>query len=145
MKKFELTTKVTQVITHSDGSIETAVTHNAFVTGGIDFIFNSMFNSTTKMAYIAVGSGATAVARADTALVTEITRVAATYTHQAGSTTATLEATLEKGVGTGAIIETGVFNAATGGTMLDRALFKSVKNKEADDELKIVFEFQFTQ
>jgi len=42
------------------------------------------------------------------------------------------------GTGTGAIVEAGVFNAASSGTMLCRTIF-SVVNKGSDDTLKITW------
>jgi hypothetical protein len=44
------------------------------------------------------------------------------------------------GDSTGALTEAGVFNAATGGIMLDRVVFPVV-NKGADDSLTAVFTF----
>jgi hypothetical protein len=51
----------------------------------------------------------------------------------------TYVATFGPGVGTGAIVEAGIFNAASSGTMLCRTVF-SVVNKGADDAMTITWQ-----
>jgi hypothetical protein len=89
------------------------------------------------MSHMAVGAGTAPAAAGNTALGTELGRVAL------GSTTATNNqvsyvASFGAGVGTGAVTEAGLFNASTGGTMLCRTVF-SVVNKEAADTMSITW------
>lgn len=127
---------------HADGTIEKVVRHNMIVDGGFDFICNAIGNSTQPgaMGYIGVGTGTTAVSASQTALATELSRNAATYTHTAGTKVFTLSADFDEGDATGAITEAAVFNAATNGTMLDRVVF-DVINKGPNDKFKATFEF----
>jgi hypothetical protein len=92
------------------------------------------------MGFIALGTGTTAAASTQSALVTELDRNAATYAHTAGTKTLTFSAGFVAGDATGAITEAGVFNAATAGIMFDRVVFPVV-NKGADDSLTAVFTF----
>ena len=92
------------------------------------------------MSYIAVGTGTTVAATGNTALVTEVLRKAATFSHTTGTKVFQFEATFNAGEATGAITEAGVLNAATAGTMLDRVVF-AVINKGADDTLTQRFTF----
>lgn len=134
---------LTLMIKRSNGDIETVRKDNIIVDVGFDFIADAIGKGTSRpsvMAYIGLGTGTTAAATTQTALVTEIDRNAATYAHTAGTKTFTFTATFLAGDATGAITESGVFNAATGGTMLDRVVFPVV-NKGADDSLTAVFTF----
>ena len=92
------------------------------------------------ISHIAVGTGTTAPAAAQTALVTESARVAATYAHTAGTKVFTMVATFPAGTATAALTEAGIFNAASAGTMLDRVTF-AVINKGAADTLTVTFTF----
>ena len=92
------------------------------------------------MSHIGVGTGTTASATGNTALVTEIARKAATFSHTTGTKTFQFEATFNAGEATGAITEAGVFNASTSGTLFDRVVF-AVINKGADDTLTQRFTF----
>lgn len=94
-------------------------------------------NATTAMSHMAVGTGVTAPAAANTTLVTEVgTRSALTVT-QTGATI-TYAATFAAGNGTGALTEAGIFNGATGATMLCRTTFAAV-NKGASDTISITW------
>lgn len=130
------------VLTHKDGTKEKVCRHNLIVAGGFDFICDAMGASTRpdNMAYIAVGKGTDAVDAEQTSLGSEITRQKASYEHTEGTKIFTLRAKFAEGVGTGALTEAGVFNAASGGTMLDRVTF-AVVNKGADDTFEATFQF----
>lgn len=88
-----------------------------------------------EIGWLACGTGVAAPALGDTALGTEIARVAVAVS---GGTVAanvvTYEGTFAAGVGTGALTEIGLFNAALAGTLVSRATF-AVKNKEAGDTI----------
>lgn len=133
---------LTLYIDRANGEKEVIHKDNLIVNGGFDFICDAIGNSGRGaiMGYIELGTGTTAVAATQTALVTAALRKAATYAHTAGTKVFTLTATFAAGEATGALTEAGVFNAASAGTMLDRVLF-SVVNKGADDTLTAVFTF----
>jgi hypothetical protein len=130
-------------LTKPDGSVIVRVKDNLIVNAGFSFIAQSVGLSTGRpgvMSHIAVGTGTTAAAAANTTLVTELTRKAATFSHTAGTKVFQFEAIFNAGEATGAITEAGVFNAASAGTMLDRVVF-AVINKGADDTLTQRFTF----
>ena len=118
---------------------------NLVVTTGKNYIANRMKDTTSgftqenQMSHMAVGEDSTGALVANTALGTEIARVALTT---AGGTVAsnvvTYQATFNPGTGTGAITEAGIFNAASSGTMLCRTTF-AVVNKGADDTMSITW------
>ena len=126
-----------------DGSVIVRVKDNLIVNAGFSFIAQSVGLSSGRpsvMSHIAVGTGTTAAASANTALVTELARKAATFSHTVGTKVFQFEATFNAGEATGAITEAGVLNAASAGTMLDRVVF-AVINKGADDTLTQRFTF----
>ena len=86
--------------------------------------------------YQAIGTGTAAAAAGDTTLVTEIgARVQGVLT-QPTALTDRLVSTFAAGNGTGAITETGRFNAAAAGNLFARQVFAAV-NKTASDSLQI--------
>jgi hypothetical protein len=130
---------------HADGSISAYLKENGITDAGFSFIAHSVGNraasgATNAMSHIAVGTGTTAFAAAQTALVTELNRQAASFSHTVGTKVFSFSANYAAGVATGAITEAGVFNAASAGTMLDRVVF-SVINKGSDDSLTQTFTF----
>ena len=111
---------------------------NLVVTTGLSFIASRMNDaSATTMSHMAIGSGSTAAVLADTTLGTELGRVALSSTSVTANAV-TYVATFGAGVGTGAITEAGLFNAASAGTMLCRTVF-AVVNKSAFDTLVITW------
>lgn len=140
---FKLKGSGTFILTKPDGTQEITHKDNIIVNVGFDFIADAVGKSASRpnvMSHIAVGTGTTAAAATQTALVTELNRQAATYAHTAGTKTFTFTANFAAGVATGAITEAGVFNAASAGTMLDRVVFPVI-NKGADDTLQSIFTF----
>lgn len=134
---------VTLMLQKSDGEVQTIHKDNIIVNVGFDFIADAIGKATSRpgvMGFIAVGTGTTAAAASQSALVTELKRNAATYAHTVGTKTFTFTAQYPAGDATGAITEAGVFNAASAGIMLDRVVFPVV-NKGADDSLTAVFTF----
>ena len=130
-------------LTKGNGDIEYRRKDNIIVDVGFDFIADAIGKSASRpavMSHIAVGTDATAPAAGQTALGAELTRLAAAYAHTAGTKTFTFSATFGAGVGTGAITEAGVLNAAAAGIMFDRVTF-AVVNKGADDSLAATFTF----
>ena len=130
------------ILVRESGEVEVTRKDNIIVNGGFDFICDAIGNATrpAAMAYIGVGTGATAPAAADAALGAQSARNAATYAHTAGTKVFTVSATFAAGTATAALTEAGVFNAAAAGTMLDRVTF-AVINKGANDTLTVTFTF----
>ena len=113
---------------------------NLVVTAGKGFIASRMAAaSASVMGWIAVGTDSTAAAVGNTALGTEVARVATTVSGGTVSTnTVTYVSTFPAGTGTGALVEAGIFNAVSAGTLLSRTVF-SVVNKGAADEMTITW------
>jgi len=143
--KLKMHGAMTAILTKGDGQVEVTHKDNMIVAVGFDFIADAIGNAVrpAAMGYINVGTGTTAPASSDGALVTSLLRKAAVYAHTAGTKTFTFTVTFNPGEATGAITEAGVFNASAGGTMLDRVTFPVV-NKGADDTLTVVFTFTMT-
>jgi hypothetical protein len=132
------------VLTDANGNIKEQIEENLVVDTGLAYIALRMKTADlpTAMSHMAIGTGTTAAAAAQTALVTEVARVALTSTTAVTSTVANdatqYVATFAAGTGTGAITEAGIFNDATTGTMLCRTNF-AVINKDANDTLTITW------
>ncbi len=135
--------KVHIMLTGPDGAVKCDEwNENSVVTVGKYHAADQLSDSgEAAMSHMAVGTGTNAVADADTTLQTELDRNALDSKTQGTSTNAnkvTYITTWAAGDGTGALTESGIFNAASGGTMLCRSVF-SVKNKEADDSLVLTW------
>jgi len=112
---------------------------NLVVNGGLAFLSGLLGGTGTVPTYIAVGTDATAVAGSQTTLVAEITDTGlerAVGTVSQVTTTATNDtfqiAKTFTATGAKTIEEVGIFNAASAGTMLSRALTtsKAISNGE---------------
>ncbi len=93
--------------------------------------------------YVAVGTGTTAAAATDTALETEVARVQTTNsltTTSVTNDTAHFEGTIDF-TSSYAITEYGLFDASTGGNMLNRAV-KSAINVSNGDSIKVLWDVQ---
>jgi hypothetical protein len=110
---------------------------NLVVTSGKTFIAARMVGTPTAMSHMAIGSSSTAADVSDTALGTQLGRVALTASTSTGAVV-TYTATFGAGVGTGAVVEAGILNADTAGTLLCRSVFPVV-NKGADDGMSITW------
>jgi hypothetical protein len=110
---------------------------NLVVTAGLNYISSKIVTSATNMSHMAVGTGSTAASAGQTALVTELDRN--TFSSVSASNgVCTFNAQWAAGDATGAITEAGIFNAASGGTMLCRTKFDTV-NKASGDSLAITW------
>jgi hypothetical protein len=127
------------VVTGADGKVkEEHNFRNLVVTVGKNFVASRMVGATANvMSHMAVGSGTTAAAPGDTALGSELGRVALA-TSTATTNVVSYTATFPAGTGTGAVTEAGIFNASSAGTMLCRTVF-SVVNKGVDDALSVTW------
>lgn len=85
--------------------------------------------------YIAIGTDATAEAVGNTALGTELSRQTGTPTYVTGAIYQ-VTATFATGSGTGSIVEYGLFNSSTGGTLIARDTEPSI-SKGASDVLVV--------
>ena len=137
------TGEVSLVLKDANGNLKKTVSANLIVNTGLEYLATRAIGTgDTVMTHIAVGSGAVAAAAANTTLGTELGRVAldstTLVTTTATNDSAQFVATVGAGVGTGAVTEAGIFNAATNGTMLARSVF-GVINKAADDILTITW------
>ena len=111
---------------------------NIVVTAGKGYVASRMKDaSATAMSHMAIGSGTTNPAAGDTALETELGRVALTST-TVSSAVVTYVATFAAGTGTGAVTEAGILNASSSGTLLCRTEF-SVVNKGSSDSMTITW------
>lgn len=109
---------------------------NLVVTTGLNFIASRMVGTTSAvMSHMAVGSTNTTANTSQISLQAEVSREALIGALATGSTI-TYNATFGPGSGTGTLVEAGVFNAPTGGTMLCRTVFPAIV-KEVDDILTI--------
>lgn len=111
---------------------------NLVVTAGKQFIASRMVGTSANvMSHMALGAGTTAAAVGNTALGSELGRVALT-TATASGAVVTYTATFGPTIATGAVTEAGVLNAASAGTLLCRTVF-AVVNKGADDAMAITW------
>lgn len=133
------------ILTHSDGRVEVIEEHNMIMNGGFDLLISSLINDTGRpdpLAYIAIGSGTTATAATQTALVDEKYRAQGTWDWTAGSKVFTITASWNQGAVLGTITEGAVFNASTGGTMFDRIVFSTPFTGSSDIQYTQQFEFE---
>lgn len=109
---------------------------NLVVTVGKEFIAGRMIGTTPAvMSHMAVGTSNTNLVAANTTLAAEAARVALTSSTRTNATIR-YTATFAPGTGTGALVEAGILNAASAGSLLCRTTF-SVVNKDAGDTLTI--------
>lgn len=113
---------------------------NLVVTVGKEWIASRMAGATSPvMGWVAVGTDSTVPVVGNTTLGAEAARVATTVSGgTASSNTVTYVATFPAGTGTGALVEAGIFNNASTGTMLSRTTY-SVINKGSGDEMTITW------
>lgn len=127
------------VLTGPDGVVkEEHEFKNLVVTVGKNFVASRMVGTTAAvMSHMAIGSSATAAAAGDTALGGELGRVAL-ESSTATANVVTYTATFPAGTGTGAVVEAGILNAASAGTLLCRTTF-AVVNKSANDAMSVTW------
>ena len=112
---------------------------NLVVTAGKNWVAGRFKDGSIpdEMSHMALGSGSAAAAAGNTALGTELNRIALTT---AGGTvsnaTIQYDATWSDSVGALAIEEAGIFNASSAGDMLARTVF-AIINKGTDDTVSI--------
>jgi hypothetical protein len=141
--RLRITGQATLELRGSDGELkQRQVAKNLVVNTGLYHIADQISDQgNSAMSHMAVGTDDTAAAAGNTALGSEAGRVALDSTTQGSGASAdevTYVATFPAGTGTGALVEAGILNAASGGTLLCRTTF-SVINKGAGDSLTITW------
>ena len=135
------------VLVKENGDVETVRKDNLIVDSGFRFVADALCLAASRpnvLSHIAVGSGSTAAAAGQTALVTEMLRKAGTYSYNAATKVVALTTTFNPGEATGAITEAGILNAASSGTLFDRLTF-AVINKGAADTFTATFTITLSQ
>lgn len=89
--------------------------------------------------FVGIGTDSTSEAASNTALGTEIARHTGTVSYLSGAIYQ-VTATFAAGSGTGAVVEYGLFNTNTGGTLFARDV-ESVINKGASDTLTVTAQY----
>jgi len=111
--------------------------HNLVVDDGLDHIADQLSDQgETAMGWMAGGSDNTAPAAGQSALLSELGRVALDSKTQTAGNTVVYVATFGAGTATGTWEEVGIFNAAGAGVMLDR-LLTGTKVKAAAETFEV--------
>lgn len=111
---------------------------NLVVTAGKGYVASRMKDtSASAMSHMAAGTDNTAAAAGDSALGTESGRVTLTST-TVSSNVITYVATFPAGTATATLVEAGLFNASSGGTLLCRTVFAAV-NKGSLDSMTVTW------
>lgn len=136
----KLTGKVTvKKFDYTGALVETVETTNLVVTVGKTWIASRMEGvASGVMSHMGVGNGAVAPAITDTALGGPLGSRVSLTGGVASTNTITYTATFPAGTGTGSLVEAGLFNASTSGTMLCRTAFATV-TKGALDVISITW------
>lgn len=99
------------------------------------YLMSAATVATNTFRYIAIGTGSTAESASDTGMAVETARASGTVTYTSGAIYE-VTATFAAGTGTGAIVEYGLFNSASAGTLFSRDT-ETVINKGASDTLTV--------
>lgn len=133
------TGKLSIVLTGESGVVrETREVPNMVVQSGLDFIAARMKDDTVAvMSHMALGTDNTTPSLGNPTLAAEVSGSRTSLTSTAVSDNAiTYTTTFGPGIGTGALVEAGIFNASSGGSMLCRTTY-AVINKGVADTLTI--------
>jgi len=118
---------------------------NLIVTAGHNMLAHRFWGQSSPpgaISHVAIGTGNTAAANTQTALVTEVHRNAnATFTR--ANNVLTVTASFGDGDGEGLIAEAGLFNAASSGTMFARSLLSPARQKNTADTIDITWDLTF--
>ena len=117
--------------------IQTERVSNIIVTTGKGLVATLVAGSGTAFSHMAIGTDNTTEVITDSALTSEVGRVTLTSKAVTANVIDYI-GDFPAGTGTGTIVEAGILNASSSGTMLNRATFSSV-NKTASDALKITW------
>jgi hypothetical protein len=128
------------VLRDKNGNVKEERTEkNLVVTTGLNYIASRMKDaSATVMSHMALGSGTTDPAAAQTNLITTLGSREALDSTTVTANAIAYVASFEAGDATGSVTEAGIFNHATTGTMLCRVKF-AVVTKAADDTMTVTW------
>lgn len=140
----KITGIITAILRGPDGRIKArSVDRNIVTNVGRAAIIDRLQGATPAVCdYIAIGTGATAAAAADTTLQTEVARAQGTLSQPTAYTDRCVY-NFAAGTGTGTITEVGRLNAASDGVLMGRGILASSKVKEAGDSLEITYDFTY--
>jgi hypothetical protein len=127
-----------QLFDKSGAPKDSMTVKNLVVSLGKEFIAARMVSTPSVMSHMAIGASSTAAALGDTALGSELGRVSFQMPASSAGAVVTYTALFGPGVGTGGVVEAGILNAASSGTLLCRTVFPVV-NKGADDTMAITW------
>lgn len=99
------------------------------------YLYSAATAATNTFKYVAIGTGSTAETAADTGMAVETARHTGTVSYVSGAIYEVI-ATFAAGTGTGDIVEYGLFNTSTGGTLFSRDT-ESAISKGASDTLTV--------
>ena len=137
------------LLTDKDGNVLLDRTDkNMVMDVGLGFISSRMIDATSAvMSHMAIGTGTNNSLGNMTALQTEVARQALSSSSRVTTTVSNDSvqyiANFPKGIGTGALTEAGLFNAAGGGLMLARLKF-DVVTKGSEDGLTLTWKVRFS-
>ena len=139
-ENLKLSGQLTIVLRDKNGNVkEERTEENLVVPTGLGYIASRMKDaSATAMTHMALGSGTTNAAAGQTDLVTLLGAREALDSTTVTANAVAYVASFEAGDATGAVTEAGIFNAASGATMLCRVKF-DVVNKAADDTMTVTW------
>ena len=118
--------------------LQTVTAENLVVNAGLQEALDKLFNLSpdAAFAYVAVGSDNTSPTSGDTALGSELARSVFDECSRAGQVVTT-DTWFGSSEGNGTWRESGLFNAASGGTMLARALFDPSISKDTTKVVQV--------
>jgi hypothetical protein len=142
-QKLTLKGRYYAVLYGPDGDIKQSVSSpNVVTTNGKEFLASYLNSAATSaqntLKFIAIGTDATAEAVGNTGLGVELSRHTGTVSYISGAIYQ-VSATFAAGSGTGAIVEYGLYNTNTGGTLFSRNT-DNVINKGASDSLTVIYQ-----
>ena len=136
-----------KIVVHDENGVvkEERNIDNLVVTVGKAYITSRMIGTASNvMSHMEVGTGSTAAAAGNTGLGAAVASSRTSLTSSTQTTSSITNdsvqyvCTFPAGTGTGALVEAGVFNASSSGTMLCRTVF-SVVNKGASDAMTVTW------
>jgi hypothetical protein len=142
----ELEGRLTFELIEDGEVVERQVEKNAIVDDGRNNILRAIGNleSINTYVYLAVGTDGTSVTDSDSALGTEVERIALDdgnneYTHDAGAVEISGEWTFSESQANSSLAEAGLFSASSGGTMLNRTVISPTIDKSSSQKLRITW------
>lgn len=103
---------------------------------------SSVVSAANTIRYIAIGTDATAETSADTALGVEVARVSGVVSYTSGAIYEVV-ASFAAGTGTGTIVEYGLLNTSSAGTLFSRDTEDAI-TKGASDSLTVIAQVTFS-